>query len=109
MALVIPIETRGGRGPVILLVILDRENWNRMQQADPFDLQAVSLGPVMRGEKLEDLDLVIAYEENAERLVELAKAGKLQELIAHVERGRRHRPEEGDTTRPVSIKRPGRN
>lgn len=107
MALVIPVIGKGhtpGRGPAVLVVILDRDNLIRMHQADPFDLQLRSLGSIVNGYKLEDLDLVIAFEEDVEFVIECAERGDLNALIGHIERGRRHQV--GDATGPVSLLKP---
>lgn len=76
--LAIPIKSDG---KPVLILILQKENMIRMQQADPIDIDtAVYLGA---GPKL-----VIAYEENDGKLAQLARRGNLKEIIEYVERGR---------------------
>lgn len=111
MAYVIPITgltgERGDRGPVVLIVILTRENLVRMNLADPFDLQLRNYLPdSLKSSRMDQLDLIIAYEENENALMELrgyAEAGNLKAIIQWVERGRRHQP--GDATPPIRLPR----
>lgn len=111
MAYVIPIvkdgERDGERGPVVLIIVLTRENLDRMREADPFDLKTRDLGAILIGWKAKDLDIVIAYEEDESFIGECQKTGDIKALIGWIERGRRHRPEQGDATPPVSLRRKG--
>lgn len=105
MAMVIPIHsTKEGRGPCVLLVILTGDNWQRMRAGDPFDMQLSTL-PTDDGylsQPVRDLDLIVAYEEEEQVIVRIAKEGGLPAVLAHVERNRVHR--EGDLQPPVSVK-----
>lgn len=109
MAYVIPVVSREGgeRGPMALIVVLTKENLERMREADPFDVQVRNLGPVVVGFKATDVDIIIAYEEDESFLMEAQKSGDIRALLAHIERGRKHRPELGDATKPFSIRRKG--
>lgn len=106
MAFVIPVKTKGHpeRGPQMLLIILTKENLERMKEGDPFDLQTRAYAGQMNLDgKIGDLDIVVAYEEDEKAIMELAEQNDLAGIIARVERGREHKP--GDMTPPVSIKK----
>lgn len=106
MAYVIPINVTGSeRGPVVLVVVLTRDNLDRMKAADPFDVQLRVYGQALDlSKRLRDLDVVIAYEEDVRELERLAALRDLPAIIQWIERGRIHRP--GDAQPPVSIKGP---
>jgi hypothetical protein len=106
MAFVIPLEVKGSdRGPVVLVIVLTKDNWARMREGDPFDLKAAAYADQLNLERpLGSLDLVIAYEENEAELMAIARAGGFPALMKRLERGRKHRPELGDTMKPVIVK-----
>lgn len=106
MAFVIPVKVQGHaeRGPQVLLVILTKENLQRMRKGDPFDLQTRAFGQQMNLDgKIGDLDIIVAYEEDEALIMDLAKKGDLQGIIAHLERGRVHKT--GDAFPPVSVRK----
>jgi len=102
MAYVIPLRVKKtdgtDRGPVALIVILTRDNLARMKEGDPFDLQTINYLPGR-----DQLDLVIAYEEDESKIHELGKKDDPSELLSWIERGRKHRP--GDLAPPRSIRK----
>jgi hypothetical protein len=104
MAMVIPVRvSRPERGAQVFIVVLNKENLDRMKEADPFDLQMKAYRQVVdTDQKLVNLDLVIAYEEDTAELERMAKAGDIAGLIAYIERGRVIKS--GDTMPPVSLK-----
>lgn len=78
------------RGPVVFVVILERDNVERMGEADPVDIQLRTYGmrlPTAR--PIGDLDLVICYEKDKSAVLEAHKAGDIEGLMAYLERGRR--------------------
>jgi hypothetical protein len=95
--------TTPGRGPQLLIIVLTKENLERMSEGDPFDLQTRAYaGQLDLDQPVGALDIIVAYEEDAARIDRLARAGDLNGIIQHLERGRKHLP--GDATPPVSIK-----
>jgi hypothetical protein len=64
------ISSRG----VSIILVLEKENLDRMRQADPFDLQLKDY-PLPRDISARDLDIVIAYEEDASPLLALHRGG----------------------------------
>jgi len=106
MAYIIPIRAKSGsgRGPTILVVILDRDNLDRMREGDPFDLRTIAYGDHLPLDRpIRDLDIVIAYEEDVEPLLKFKETGDLAGLWRHLERGRRHRT--GDVQPPTPLRR----
>jgi hypothetical protein len=106
MAMVIPIHNpKKGRGRCALLVILSQVNLERMRTGDPFDIALRALdtgGDGYLNHPLSDLDLIVAYEDDEQTIVRIAKEGGLPAVLAYVERNRVHR--EGDLEPPVSVK-----
>lgn len=105
MAFVIPVSIKDHpeRGPQMLLIILSKDNLERMQEGDPFDIQTRAYAHQMNLDaRIGDLDIVVAYEEDEEAILALAKNSDLAGIIARVERGRVHRP--GDAAPPVSVR-----
>jgi hypothetical protein len=103
MAYVIPVRTKPGRGPQVLIIVLTKENLERMREGDPFDLQTRAYADQLDlDQRVGALDIIVAYEEDPALLDGLARAGDLNGIIQHLERGRKHRP--GDATPPVPIK-----
>ena len=84
----------GDRGPVVLVLVLERENLERMRQGDPADIQLKTMmQPGMSPRKFRhtearDLDVVIAYEEDEAIITELMTMGGLPAVLAYLERGR---------------------
>src|SRR5512146_3050721 len=105
MALTIPFTLPPGsnRGPVVFVVILERENLERMREGDPFDVQLRAYAPFMSvGRPLRDLDIVIAYEEDREALIGFKKRDDIAGLLQWLERGRKRKP--GDAGPPVPVR-----
>jgi len=103
--LVIPVQRtrRDGRGrSLVLLMILERDNVERLSAADPFDLQLADWGAhVPLDRTLAELDIVIAYEADLAPLVEFQRRQDLDGLIRYLERGRRILP--GDCLPPKPL------
>ena len=102
--IVIPIRGTGpGRGPLVLVLIIEKENLDRMREGDPFDFQPRALGAMCPEGRVSDLDIVVAYEEDLNPIMEFQKANDIDGLIRHLERGRRHKP--GDFGPPAPLRR----
>lgn len=111
MAFVIPVrmgrDANPERGPQLLLVILTKDNLERMKMGDPFDMQARSYpNQLDLSQPLGNLDIVVAYEEDEDRIMAMASKGDIAGIIARVERGRVHR--KGDAIPPISVKDTGK-
>lgn len=106
MAFVIPVTMKGHpeRGPQLLLVILTKDNLDRMREGDPFDVQPRTYGQQMNIDgKIRDLDIVVAYEEDEAHIMGMAQEGDLPGIMTYLERGRVHKP--GDAAPPVSVRK----
>ncbi len=103
--LMIPFELRGqpGRGPVVLVLILEKENMDRMREADPFDLQLRTVPGLSINRPIRDLDFVIAYEEDVDTIMGFKEKGDLAGLMQWIERGRKHQV--GDALPPTPLRR----
>lgn len=82
--LAIPIQVNTRR---ILILILQKENIVRLQQADPIDLNTQDYFIPQTGNP-RGIELVIAYEEDEAKLRELQDKGDVKALIDYIERGR---------------------
>jgi len=99
---VLPNDAR--RGPVVLVLILEKENLDRMQAADPFDLHLSAYkGHLPTDRPIRQLDLVIAYEEDLTALLNFQRKNDLAALMEWLERGRKIEP--GDLHPPFPLRR----
>lgn len=88
------------RGPVVVVMILELENLHRIKASDPFDMKFLDFKlPVKYAAG--DVDLVIAYEEERERIIGFQNARDTAGLMEWLERGRNIRP--GDLVKPDPI------
>jgi hypothetical protein len=90
------------RGPIIFIAALERENLDRMREADPLYFHFAELKGPSRNAPLRHLDLVIAYEEDVAALLKFKKEKNIAEFLNWLERGRKIKP--GDITPPISLK-----
>lgn len=89
----IPPGSRADRGPVVVVLVIERENLERMQEADPFDLQfAKYRGHLPIDYPLKQVDLIIAYEEDMNAVMRFHKEDNLPGLMKYLERGRHIQP-----------------
>lgn len=78
----------------VFLLIIEKENLDRMKQADPITLEAVSRG----GQVLSQIaypancSIIVAYEEDDTELYRLVRAGDALALVKYVLRGERFDP-----------------
>ena len=79
----------------VLVVVIEKENFDRMQKADPITLESRQQGgkvmPMIRYP--ENLSILIAYEEDQPELYRIAQAGDLGKLLTFLERNREWKPE----------------
>jgi hypothetical protein len=104
--LIIPFELRNHpeRGPVVVVMILEKENLDRMKEADPFDLKFSVYGNVMNiHHPISKLDLVIAYEEQFDKVMDFKKTNDILGLLTWLERGRTIQP--GEPSPPVPYRK----
>lgn len=93
---------RGDRGGLVVVLILQRENLERMKGGDPFDLQFSAYRnhwPIDRPAR--DIDLVIAYEEDQAAVEAFHRRLDMGGLMKYLERGRVYR--EGDAVPPRKL------
>lgn len=108
--LVIPLrftEKIGDRGPLVLVVILQKDNLDRMAQADPVDIQINKFLPYLPVNGLiTDLDIVIAREDDLSKLLEFQKTQDARALMQWLERGRRILAGDGEPPVPLRSSAP---
>jgi hypothetical protein len=79
----------------VLVIVMEKDNLDRMRRADPITLESRSMGghvmPKIRHP--ENLSLLIAYEEDDVALYRLARSGDMLGLLHYLERGRTWKPE----------------
>lgn len=76
-----------------LMLILERENLDRMKLADPITLESGAfLKPITYPA---NFHLMIAYEDEVDHIYALAHAGKNRELLKYVMRGYKFIPVDG--------------
>ena len=100
----VPPAMKRGRGPVLVVLVIERENLDRMKEGDPFDLQFQAY----RGHwdidvPLRDVDLIIAYEETLNTVMAFHQKGDIAGLMKFLERGRRH--QHGDAIAPAPLRK----
>jgi len=77
----------------ILVIVIQKDNMERMKQADPISLDSVARGGMLPVPKYPDrMELVIAYEEDDAALMAAGRAG-FQQLVRHLARGYNFKPE----------------
>jgi hypothetical protein len=90
--IVIPYDVeakeKGQPGTSGLIVILERDNMERMQEADPVTLAPKSQGGMLPAVKYPDnFSMIIAYEPEPSQIYALASEGRFKDIIDHVMRG----------------------
>lgn len=96
------IPSHEERGPLVVFVVLEKENLERMRKGDPCDLQFTNYKAFLPVEQpISQLDLVIAYEEDKNSLMKFKAANDIAGLLKWLERGRKHQP--GDLVPPVRL------
>lgn len=90
--LILPFQLPDGspRGPIVLVLVLEKENMDRMKEADPFDVHFSAYKshiPVDR--PIRQLDIIVAYEEDTNTLMEFQSKNDLAGLMKWLHRGRK--------------------
>jgi hypothetical protein len=79
----------------ILVMIIEKDNLDRMRVGDPITLESRAMGghvmPKVRYP--ENLSLLVAYEEDDVELYKLARNGDMLALLRYLERGRTWKPD----------------
>jgi hypothetical protein len=70
----------------ILILVLEKENLVRMRDADPIDLKTDDYFVTQRNAA--GIELLIAYEEDRDKLLALNQSGGIAEVVRWLERGR---------------------
>ncbi|HEV8189495.1 MAG TPA: hypothetical protein VGP83_17200 [Pyrinomonadaceae bacterium] len=74
----------------IWLIVLEAANLQRMQVADPINLEADSRGGLIHTPKYPDnMSVLVAYEWDTGPIDQLSLSGDLYSFLDHLERGRR--------------------
>jgi hypothetical protein len=77
----------------VLVLILEKANFERMQKADPVTLESKERGGMMPEIRYpENLSMLVAYEEDEDELYQLVRRGNAAQLIAYLERRRTWQP-----------------
>lgn len=70
----------------LLILILEKENLVRLQHADPIDLKTDDY--FVHQENAAGIELLIAYEDDREKIMTMDKLGGVAEIVKYLERGR---------------------
>lgn len=92
----------------LLLIVIEKENFERMKNADPITLESVNEGgwlPIPTYPA--NFSILIAYEENDEELYKRAKSGGAA-FLAYLERNRKWKPEVDGVQHIMKIPKAGR-
>lgn len=91
--LLVPIETPGHLADAVLVVLTD-DSLARMREADPAEV-------ILRqtGRTLVNPTVLICHEKDSPELARLLQGRDVPAIIAHLQRGRKFRPEKGDHDR----------
>jgi len=103
--LIIPFEVKDSeRGPLIIIMILEKENLDRMKEADPFDVHFSSYSNYINiNYSVKELDFIIAYEEDTNKILEFKRKNDIFGLLKWIQRGRKILP--GDVTSPILFRK----
>ena len=101
--MIIPFQLKGHeRGPLVVFVVLEKENLDRMRKADPCDMQFATYSSMLPTDwPIAAVDLVICYEEHIGKLMTFKAQNDIPGLLKWLERGRVNQP--GDGTAPVRL------
>lgn len=96
--LILPIETEDHSHDA-LIIVLEKDNLDRMKQADPAEVDLRK-----SGKTLVNPVVMVCYEEEQAKLT-MVHQGNLEAIIKHLQRGWRFSPDKGDHDRGLeSIK-----
>jgi hypothetical protein len=87
------------QGRILIVLVLEKENVERMQKQDPFDMHLADypIPPTTA----RNLCLMITYEEDIKSLVEVQKSGDAVRLLQYLERNREVKP--GEVHKPIKL------
>lgn len=79
----------------ILVMVIEKENLDRMRKGDPITLESAAMGGhvMPRIRHPENLSLLIAYEEDDVELYRMARSQDTVALLRYLERARTWKPE----------------
>ena len=79
----------------VMLIIIEKDNLERMKQADPITIEGRSLGGQIMPKVMfpENLSLLIAYEEDQDELYRVCRTKNALLILGYLERGRRWKPD----------------
>lgn len=93
----------------VFIVVIERENLDRMREADPITIESPRRGGIMPIPNYSDLSVLIAYEEDKEQLMEMVKKHDIRGLLQHLERGRKFIEEKDGAENTRRIPHPTEN
>jgi hypothetical protein len=83
----------------LLVVIIEKDNFHRLQQADPITLENGTQGGFLKTITYpENFRMVIAYEEDSGRLYEMMQQGRAVDMLKDIMRGYRFTRIDGKRT-----------
>jgi hypothetical protein len=86
----------------VLVVVIEKNNFERMKHADPITLNSRIVGGALEFPRYEVFGMTVAYEENMTKVYELIEAGDLSKLLIYLQRGYQFDPRQGDGIRDSS-------
>lgn len=95
---------KGDRGGVVVVLVLEADNLERMKLGDPVDLQfRAYAGHWNVNRPIRDVDLIVAYEKDMAAITAFHKRQDMAGLMNYLERGRHHLPGYGDAEPPRKL------
>ena len=97
--IMIPIESKDHEHDA-LIIVLDKDNLSRMQQADPPEIELRRCGKTLINPAI-----CVCYQDPSPEWNRIVQGGNLAGMIEYLQRGWKFRPEQGDHDRgPESVK-----
>lgn len=89
----------------IIILVIERENLERMRRADPITVESPQRGGIMQTPKYpEQLSMLVAYEGDDTELYRRVGTGNLLELLGWLKRGWRFDPERDGKDNAFSLR-----
>ncbi len=94
--IILPIQSKGHLND-LLVVVFGPQNLERMKKGDPAE---VKLKDIKRsGKDLMNPTIIICYEEDQTKLMQLVNSKNIQQILEYLSRGFEYRPDLGDHDR----------
>jgi len=85
--IILPINTDD---QTLIVVVIEKENLERMKQADPITLHSIEQGGTIDILHPNNYEIVLAYEEDSTILMAMAQRGDVRGMLRYLSRGFNH-------------------